>query len=157
LPVILIKNIFLQKSEKMGRILAIDYGKKRTGVAVTDPLQMIANGLTTVPSREMIPFLKKYTASEKVDGFVIGIPKTLMNQPSESMRYITPFLVELEKTFPGMPLFKIDERFTTSMAHQAMIDGGMKKKDRQNKEIVDTISATIILQSYLEYKSNNVI
>lgn len=141
----------------MGRVLAIDYGKKRTGIAVTDPLQIIANGLTTVPSKEVISFIKKYMVSEPVEAFVIGIPKTLMNQPSESMKYITPFLVDLAKHFPSIPLFKIDERFTSSIAHRAMIDGGMKKKDRQNKEIVDSISATLILQSYMEKKSNNVL
>jgi len=141
----------------MGRILAIDFGRKRTGIAVTDPLQMIANGLTTVPTHEAIAFLKQYISKEKVDAFVIGIPKTLQNLPSESMIYLKPFLVHLKKEIPDMKIVEMDERFTSSMAHQAMIDGGMKKKDRQNKATVDTISATIILQSYLEQKANNVL
>lgn len=141
----------------MGRILAIDYGRKRTGIAITDPLQMIANGLTTVSTHELLPFLKQYFTKESVEAIVIGIPKTLKNEPSESMKYIRPFLSVLKKEFPAMPVHHIDERFTSSMAHQTMIDGGMKKKDRQNKEVVDTISATIILQSYLEQKSNKLL
>jgi putative Holliday junction resolvase len=141
----------------LGRILALDYGRKRTGIAVTDPLQMIANGLQTVSTHELISFLKQYLLKEKVDAFVIGMPKTLLNQASESQKYLKPFLGNLKKEFPEMKVYEIDERFTSSMALQTMIDGGMKKKDRQVKGTVDTISATIILQSYLEQKNNNVL
>ena len=141
----------------MGRIVALDYGRKRTGIAVTDPLQMIANGLQTVSTHELISFLKQYLLKEKVDAFVIGMPKTLLNQASESQKYLKPFLGNLKKEFPEMKVYEIDERFTSSMALQTMIDGGMKKKDRQVKGTVDTISATIILQSYLEQKNNNVL
>jgi putative Holliday junction resolvase len=141
----------------LGRIVALDYGRKRTGIAVTDPLQMIANGLQTVSTHELISFLKQYLLKEKVDAFVIGMPKTLLNQASESQKYLKPFLGNLKKEFPEMKVYEIDERFTSSMALQTMIDGGMKKKDRQVKGTVDTISATIILQSYLEQKNNNVL
>lgn len=138
----------------MGRIVSIDYGKKRTGLAATDILQMIANGLCTVPSGEVISFLKKYTENEPVDKFIIGLPKQMNNQPSESMKYIEPFKNLLKKSFPNIPIEMVDERFTSMLAHQAMIDGGLKKKDRQNKALVDEISAVIILQSYLETERN---
>lgn len=138
----------------MGRILAIDYGRKRSGIAVTDPLQIIANGLITVASHELLAFIKQYTQKEKVDAFVIGMPKTLNNEASENQKYIKPFLGNLKKEFPAMPVYEIDERFTSSIAHQTMIDGGLGKKARQDKALVDTISATIILQSYLEQKNN---
>ena len=141
----------------MGRILAIDFGRKRTGIAVTDSLQLIANGLQTVPTHDLLSFLKQYVTKEKVDAFVIGMPKTLQNEASESQKYLKPFLGNLKKEFPEMKVYEIDERFTSSMALQTMIDGGMKKKDRQVKGTVDTISATIILQSYLEQKNNNVL
>src|ERR1035437_209537 len=118
---------------------------------------MIANGLQTVSTHELISFLKQYLLKEKVDAFVIGMPKTLLNQASESQKYLKPFLGNLKKEFPEMKVYEIDERFTSSMALQTMIDGGMKKKDRQVKGTVDTISATIILQSYLEQKNNNVL
>ncbi len=134
----------------MGRILAIDYGRKRAGLAVTDPLQMIANGLTTVSSAELMTFLDKYTQTESVELFVVGLPKQMNNELSESMRYITPFVNTLKKRFPHIPVAMFDERFTSKLAHQTMIDGGLKKKDRRNKALVDQISATIILQSYLE-------
>ncbi len=134
----------------MGRILSIDYGRKRTGLAVTDPLRIIANGLTTVPTASLITFLKDYFAKENVDLIVVGQPKQLNNQPSESWKYIEPFIRNLKKVFPDMPVELVDERFTSVLAHKAMLDGGLKKKDRQNKELVDEISATIILQSYLE-------
>ena len=136
----------------MGRILAIDYGRKRAGIAVTDPLQMISNGLTTVPAASIINFLKEYTAKEKVDAFVVGYAKQLDNTDSESMAYIKPFVKKLEKNFPDMPIHMVDERFTSKIAHQTMLDGGLKKKKRQDKALVDTISATIILQSYMEQK-----
>ena len=134
----------------MGRILAIDYGTKRTGIAVTDPLQIIASSLTTVRSCDLIAFLKDYFAKETVDHVVIGMPTTLRNEPSENAQYVKIFEKQFKKEFPTMPISEIDERFTSTIAHQTMIAGGMKKKDRQNKEVVDSISATIILQSYME-------
>lgn len=137
----------------MGRILAIDYGRKRVGIAVTDPLQMIANGLKTVHSKDIFDFLKEYFAHEDVDAVVVGYPKQMNNQASEAVRYINPFVKRLTKLWPDMQVELQDERFTSKMASQAMIDGGLKKKDRQNKALVDEISATIILQSYLERKN----
>ncbi len=136
----------------MSRIMAIDYGKKRTGVAVTDPMQIIANGLTTVPTSQLMDFILKYVREEKVERIVVGHPKQMNNEESESMKYIVPFVNRLRKILPDMPIEWVDERFTSVLAHQAMIDGGLKKKDRRNKELVDEISATIILQSYLESK-----
>lgn len=136
----------------MGRIVSIDYGRKRTGIAVTDTLQLIANGLTTVPSHEVLSFLKRYVEEESVDRFVVGLPKQMNNQPSESMVYIEPFVASLKRSFPTIPVEYVDERFTSKLAHQAMLEGGLKKKDRQNKALVDEISAVIILQSYLESK-----
>jgi putative Holliday junction resolvase len=134
----------------MGRIIGIDFGRKRTGIAVTDPLKIVANGLTTVPSHTVVDFLVKYIEKENVEKIVVGLPKQLNGQPSESMQYITPFLNRLKKVLPQMPVVMYDERFTSTLAHKAMLDGGMKKKDRQNKEIVDTIAATIILNDYLQ-------
>ncbi|HKK09945.1 MAG TPA: Holliday junction resolvase RuvX [Bacteroidales bacterium] len=134
----------------MARILAIDYGKKRVGLAVTDELQMIANGLTTIPPHEVIPYLREYTQQENVEAIVVGEPKQMDNTESESARYIKPFLKKLKAAFPDMPVKRMDERFTSKMAFQAMIDGGMKRKQRQNKAMVDKVSATIILQSYLQ-------
>lgn len=134
----------------MGRILALDYGRKRTGVAVSDPLQIIANGLTTVPSHELLDFLQNYTSREQVELIVVGLPKQMSGEKSESMNYIEPFVRALKKRLPNIPLQFVDERFTSVLAHKAMLDGGLKKKDRQNKALVDEISATIILQSYLE-------
>ena len=137
----------------MGRIMAIDYGKKRVGIAVTDELQLIANGLTTVAAHEIFAFLRSYVQKEKVEAFVVGEPRQMNNQPSESLRFIIPFVNRLKKEFPDITVDFADERFTSKMAFQTMIDAGLKKKDRQNKELVDTISATIILQSYLNWKS----
>lgn len=135
----------------MGRILAFDYGKKRIGIAVTDPLKMIANGLDTVSPNEVYKFIEAYIAKEQVELFVVGLPKTVKNEPSESMKYIEPFVRALKNKFPSIPVEMHDERFTSVLAHQAMIVGGVKKKERrENKELVDKISATIILQSYLE-------
>ena len=134
----------------MGRIIGIDFGRKRTGIAVTDPLKIVANGLTTVPSHTVVDFLVKYIEKENVEKIVVGLPKHLNGQPSESMQYITPFLNRLKKVLPQIPVVMYDERFTSTLAHKAMLDGGMKKKDRQNKEIVDTIAATIILNDYLQ-------
>ena len=143
--------------ESKGRIVAIDYGKKRVGIAVTDDLQLIANGLTTVDSKEIIPFLKKYVSDEQVVLFVVGKPTQMNYQDSEASKYIEPFIANLKKEFPAIPIERVDERFTSKMAFQTMIDAGLNKKARQNKALVDTISATIILQSYLEsnmYQSN---
>lgn len=134
----------------MGRIIGIDYGRKRTGIAVTDSLKIVANGLTTVPSHTVIDFLLKYVEKENVEKIVVGLPKQLNGQDSESMQYIKPFLNRLKKVLPQIPVVMYDERFTSTLAHKAMLDGGMKKKDRQNKEIVDSIAATIILNDYLQ-------
>lgn len=142
------------KHFEMGRIMAIDYGSKRVGIAVTDPQQIISTGLTTVHSKDVIDFLKKYFAAEKVDCIVIGEPKRMNNQPSEVERLIGPFIQQLKKTFPDVTLKRMDERFTSKIAFQTMLEGGLKKKDRQNKETVDMISATIILQSYMEMMNN---
>ena len=136
----------------MGRILAIDFGEKRTGIAVTDELQIIASGLTTVNTKDLLTFLKEYVIKEKVDLFVLGKPKQMNNADSESEVYIKPFLKSLFTTFPNIPLERVDERFTSKIAFQTMIDSGLKKKQRQNKALVDEISATIILQSYLYNK-----
>ena len=136
----------------MSRILAIDYGKKRTGIAVTDPLQIIATGLTTVPTHQLMDFLLNYVRQEPVERIVVGHPKQMNNEDSENMRNIVPFVKQLKKRLPDLPVELVDERFTSVLANQAMIAGGLKKKDRQNKALVDEISATIILQSYLEAK-----
>lgn len=134
----------------MGRILAIDYGRKRVGVAVTDPLQIIANGLTTVPSGEILKFIVDYVSKENVEKIVVGLPKTMKGEDSESMKYITPFMASLKKKLPNIPVEMFDERFTSVLAHRAIIEGGVKKMDRRNKALVDEVSATIILQSYME-------
>ena len=134
----------------MGRILAIDFGRKRTGIAVTDPLRITANGLETVPTHEAINFIEKYIAKENVDLFVMGKPTQMNGEDSENMKYIKPFVAQLQKKFPHIELIYVDERFTSVLAHKTMLEGGLKKKDRQNKALVDKISATIILQSYLE-------
>lgn len=137
----------------LGRILAIDYGRKRVGIAVTDPLQIIANGLTTVETKDIWDFIADYLANETVDCIVVGYPKQMNNQASDSVRYINPFLGRLKKLYPDLEIKQVDERFTSKIAHQTMIDAGLKKKARQNKALVDTISATIILQSYLEQRT----
>lgn len=137
----------------MGRILAIDYGKKRTGIAVTDVLQIIATPLQTFPSEEVITFLKHYTSTEVVDEFVVGMPVTLKNEDSDIAPLVRAFVAELQKNFPDKNVVLADERFTSKMAMDAMIQGGMKKSERRNKANVDKISATIILQSYLEKRS----
>ena len=141
----------------MSRILSIDYGRKRTGIAVTDVMQIIANGLTTVPTNELILFLRKYIQTEPVERIIVGFPRQMNNEVSENMKNIEPFICQLKKNFPDIPVEFVDERFTSVLAHKAMLDGGLKKKDRQNKALVDEISATIILQSYLEsrYNKNN--
>lgn len=139
----------------MGRILAIDYGRKRTGIAVTDILQLIANGLTTVPTHQLLDFLKTYMSKEPVECIVVGLPKTMDGQLSENERNIRPFVAKLRGLYPTIPVVYYDERFTSVLAHQAMLDGGLKRKDRQNKALVDEISATIILQSYMESRTIN--
>ena len=136
----------------MARVLAIDFGKVRTGIAVTDELQIIASGLTTVNTKELIPFLKDYIAKENVELFVVGEPKQMDATASESEALIIPFLQKLAKAIPEIPVARVDERFTSKMAFQTMIDGGLKKKQRKNKALVDEISATLILQSYLYSK-----
>jgi putative holliday junction resolvase len=133
----------------MARIMAIDYGKKRTGLAVTDPLQLIASGLVTVATHELIPYLKKYMAAEPVELVLIGEPKNLDGSNTDATALVKECIRILEKNFPQLPIKKIDERFTSKMAFQTMLDSGLKKKDRQNKALVDEISATIILQEYL--------
>ena len=138
----------------MGRILGIDYGRKRTGVAVTDPLKIVAGNLATVPTHTLMQFIKDYIAREPVERIVIGLPTQLNGEPSESMKYITPFVNRLRKELPDMPVVMYDERFTSTIAHQAMIDGGMKKSDRRDKARVDAIAATIILNDYLQSRFN---
>ena len=134
--------------------MGIDYGRKRTGVAVTDPLQIVANNLATVPTHTLMQFIKDYIAREQVERIVIGKPTQLNGEPSESMKYITPFVNRLSKELPDMPIVMYDERFTSTIAHQAMIDGGMKKTDRRDKGRVDAIAATIILNDYLQSRFN---
>ena len=130
--------------------MAIDYGKKRTGIAVTDPAQIIANGLTTVETNKLLEFIFNYTSKEPVERFVVGKPKQTNNEDSENMNRVQQFVNALRKRYPNIPIEMIDERFTSVLAHRTMIDGGLKKKARQNKALVDEISATIILQSYME-------
>ncbi len=134
----------------MGRILAIDFGRKRTGIAVTDPLKIVANGLATIPTHTLMDFIQDYIKREDVERIVVGLPKRLDNTPSESMKWLDPFLNRLRKVLPDMPVTLYDERFTSTLAHKAMIDGGMKKSDRRNKAVVDTIAASIILNDYLQ-------
>ena len=138
----------------MARILAIDYGKKRVGLAVTDPSQIIANRLTTVPSHTIWDFLSNYFLKEKVESVVVGYPKQMNNEASDAVRFINPFLKKFQLLYPEMKIEIFDERFTSKMAFQTMIDGGLKKQKRQDKELIDSIAATIILQSYLEQKRN---
>jgi len=136
----------------LARILAFDYGEKRTGIAVTDELQIIASGLTTVNTKKIFSFLTEYLKTEPVELFIVGEPKQMNNTASESAQFINPFIDKLGLTFPKIPIKRVDERFTSKMAFQSMIDSGLKKKQRQNKALVDEISATIILQTYLNQK-----
>ncbi|MBQ3633842.1 MAG: Holliday junction resolvase RuvX [Paludibacteraceae bacterium] len=138
----------------MGRILAIDYGRKRTGLAVTDPLRITANPLLTIETNGLIGWLRTYFAQEQVDEVVIGHPTQMNGQESESMNYIRPFMGVFRKEFPDKPITMYDERFTSVLAHQAMLAGGMKKKDRQNKAVVDKIAACIILEGYMDSLCN---
>lgn len=133
----------------MARIMAIDYGRKRVGIAVTDTEQIIASGLTTVAAHDVFDFIKQYLQKEEVEIFVVGEAKNLDNTAAESSRFIEPFVKRLQKLYPAIPVERVDERFTSKMAFQSMIDGGLRKKARRNKALIDEISATIILQSYL--------
>lgn len=135
----------------LARILAIDYGEKRTGIAITDELQIIASGLTTIDTKKIFSFLTNYLKAENVELFVVGEPKQMNNTASESEQLIAPFVKKLNQTFPKIPIKRIDERFTSKMAFQSMIDSGLKKKQRKNKALIDEISAVLILQSYLHY------
>jgi len=137
----------------MGRILGIDYGKKRVGLAVTDPLQIFASPLNTVTVQEFDHFIDGYLLTEQIDEFVVGYPVQLNNKPSESVKYIDPFIKRLRKRFPGTPVSLVDERFTSQMALRTMIDGGVKKNERRNKMTIDKISASLILQSWLDKRS----
>ena len=139
----------------MGRLLSIDFGRRRCGIAGTDPLRIVANGLTTVPTATLIQFVKDYLSKEPVDRIVVGLPTTLRGEPSESMRYLTPAINRLKKEIAPTEVVFFDERFTSAIAHRAMIDGGMKKMDRRDKAIVDEISATILLNDYLQTRFNN--
>lgn len=139
----------------MGRIMAIDFGQKRSGIAVTDPLQMIATGLETVPSGQLLDYIKKYINSEVVECIVVGEPRDMQNNASDASRFTEPFVKRLQLAFPEMPIKRYDERFTSKMAFQTMIDAGLGRKKRQDKALIDTVSATIILQSYLESIKNH--
>ena len=134
----------------MGRYLALDYGTKRTGIAVSDTLKIIANGLTTVPTHTLLDYLKTYLQKEDVERIIVGLPKQMNNEYSENIKHIRPFVKKLQSLYPDMLIEYYDERFTSALAHKTMLDAGLKKTDRQNKSLVDEISATIILQGYME-------
>jgi len=138
----------------MGRILGIDYGRKRIGIAITDPLQIFASPLKTVSNNEFDSFLAEYIKSEPIDAFVIGYPVQMNNQPSETVKYLNPFIKKIERLYPGKIVHLIDERFTSGMALRTIIDGGVRKKGRRDKSLVDKISASIILQSFLDKRTN---
>jgi len=139
----------------LARILSIDYGRKRTGLAVTDPLQIIAGGLATVSTSELFDWLKNYIAREQVERIVIGEPRQMDGSPSENLARVQQFVNRWRKAVPEVPIEFYDERFTSVMAHQAMLDGGLKKKARQDKALVDEISATIILEDYMRYSKSH--
>jgi putative Holliday junction resolvase len=141
---------FRKLSLRMSRLMAIDYGTKRCGIAVSDPLQIIANGLTTVASNEILTFLETYFQKEKVETLIVGDPKRMSGEATDATVHVNNFVKQLQKKFPELKIERIDERFTSKMAFQTMIDSGLKKKARQNKALIDEISATIILQSYME-------
>ena len=138
----------------MPRLLAIDYGRKRCGIAVTDTLRIVANGLTTVRTCDLMSFLKDYCAKESVEKIIVGLPRQMDGSPSESTRYIEPFLRQLHREMPEMRVERYDERFTSTLAHRAMLDGGLRKMARRDKELVDEIAAAIILNDYLSSRSN---
>lgn len=140
----------------MGRLLCIDYGRRRCGIAATDTLRIVASGLTTVDTSRLIDFVKGYVAREPVDAIIVGYPTTMRGEESDSMRYIRPGIGQLRKALPDMEITFFDERFTSALAHRAMIDGGMKKMARRDKAIVDEISATIILNDYLQSRQYNI-
>lgn len=137
----------------MGRLLAIDYGRKRCGIAVTDTLRICANGLTTVRACDLMAFLKDYCGREPVDKIIVGLPLRMDGSPSESSRYIEPFLKQLRREMPEMPLERYDERFTSTLAHKAMLDGGLRRMARRDRNLVDEIAATIILNDYLSSRN----
>ena len=137
----------------MARIMAFDFGTKRLGIAVTDPLQLFATGLTTIHPKDVIEFLKKYLQTEQVETFIVGEPKQMNGTPSQSAPQVKGFVTILKKNFPDIPVEMMDERFTSKMASATIAQSGLKKSDRQNKALIDTVSATIILQSYMEKKS----
>ena len=139
----------------MGRLMAIDYGRKRCGIAVTDPLRIVATGLATVATSQLIEFISKYASTEVLDGIIVGLPRTVQGELSESMNYITPGVNRLKKVLPDIPVTFFDERFTSVIAHRSMLDSGMKKTQRRDKAIVDEIAATIILNDYLQSKTYN--
>lgn len=139
----------------MGRLIAIDLGRKRCGIAVTDPLRIVANGLTTVPTAGLVDFVKGYVQTEEVDEIIVGEPRDMRDQPSESQRFTRPVLDRLRKALPQMPVTLFDERFTSVLAHRAMLDGGLGKMDRRDKALVDKISAAIILNDYLQSNQYN--
>jgi putative holliday junction resolvase len=138
----------------MGRIIGVDYGLKRIGLAVTDPLQIFASPLATISPAEFYKFIEDYIKTNEIEAFVIGYPVQMNNKPSESVIYINPFIKKLKETYPLISVFLADERFTSQMAMRTMIEGGVKKTDRQDKSMVDKISASIILQSFLDKRSN---
>lgn len=138
----------------MGRVLSVDYGVRRTGLAVTDPLKIIAGGLTTVETPNLMKYLKEYTAKETVERFVVGLPKQTNGRDSENLPRVLAFVEQLKKTFPDAPVDMWDERYTSVLAHQTMLQSGIGKKARQNKALVDEISATIILQGWMEGRGN---
>ena len=150
MPLFLLILTLHSKLFYLDRIMAIDYGIKRTGIAVTDPMKIIASGLQTVATHQIFDFLKDYFQKESVSEIVVGYPRKLNNQPSESVKYINPFVKKLERTYPGKKIVLMDERFTSKIAFQSMIEAGLKKKQRQKKELIDQISAALILQGYLE-------
>ena len=138
----------------MGRVLSVDYGVRRTGLAVTDPLKIIAGGLTTVETPQLLKYLKEYTAKEAVERFVVGLPKQTNGRDSENLPRVLAFVEQLKKNFPDVPVDMWDERYTSVLAHQTMLQSGIGKKARQNKALVDEISATIILQGWMEGRGN---
>ena len=137
----------------MGRLLSIDFGRRRCGIAVTDPMRIVANGLAAVPTGELISYIKGYMAQEQVDAIIVGLPTTLRGEPSESMRYLTPVINRLKKEVAPVPVEFFDERFTSTLAHRAMLDGGLKKMARRDRGLVDETAATLILNDYLQSRA----
>ena len=138
----------------MGRIIGIDFGRKRIGIAVTDPLKIFASPVNTVNNQEFEPFIDEFLKKENIDCFIVGYPVRLNNEPSESVKYLDPFIRRLKKKYPEIPVNLADERFTSQMAMRSMIEGGMKKNDRRDKSVIDKVSAAIILQSWLDRNAN---